>query len=36
MTFDALAYLRANAEAQALCGASDQTCATKHFINSQL
>jgi hypothetical protein len=36
VTFDALAYLRANAEARALCGDRDQTCAAKHFINSKL
>ena len=36
VTFDALAYLKANAEARALCGDRDQTCATKYFINSRL
>jgi hypothetical protein len=36
VTFDALAYLKANAEARALCGDRDQTCAAKHFINSKL
>ena len=34
VTFDPIAYLQANAEAKALCG-SNQTCATKHFINSR-
>ena len=36
VTFDALAYLRAHPEVQAVCGTRDQTCATKHFINSKL
>ena len=36
VTFDALAYLRANAEVRAVCGDRDQTCATRYFINSQL
>jgi hypothetical protein len=36
VTFDGLAYLRANAEARALCGDRDQTCAATHFINSKL
>ncbi len=36
VTFDALAYLKANADARALCGPRGQTCAAKHFINSRL
>ena len=36
VTFDALAYLRASPEVQAACGNTDQTCATKYFINSRL
>jgi hypothetical protein len=36
VTFDGLAYLRANAAARAVCGDRDQTCAAKHFINSKL
>jgi hypothetical protein len=36
VTFDALAYLKANAEVRAVCGDRDQTCATKYFINSKL
>ena len=34
VTFDALAYLRANDAARALCGERDQTCAARHYINT--
>jgi hypothetical protein len=36
VTFDSLSYLRTNPEVQAACGSTDQTCATRYFINSQL
>ena len=34
VTFDALLYLQANAAARSACG-TNQTCATKHFIQNQ-
>jgi len=36
VTFDALSYLRTRPEVQAVCGNTDQTCATRYFINSRL
>jgi hypothetical protein len=36
VTFDSLAYLRAHPEVQAVCGTTDQTCATRYWSSPGL